>query len=105
MFIKIKYLDVEKDQDGMVVKHIFKVEDLYECTHYALFPTTPPSPEESDGNGLHSDEKKMNLYLEFNKSGPEGWDTTISFPCESDNQTVSIYVMNEHGKTIERYLY
>uniref|UniRef100_A0A6M3KSR4 Uncharacterized protein n=1 Tax=viral metagenome TaxID=1070528 RepID=A0A6M3KSR4_9ZZZZ len=96
MFIKIKYSDVEK-KEGMIVQNTFVAEHIYDCNHFTLFPTKPKLPEEP--------ELEMNVSLEFNKSGPEGWDRTISFPCESDTQVVEIFIMNEHGKTIDRYIY
>ena len=97
MFIKIKYSDVEKSKEGKILKNLFRAEHLYDCNHFTLFPTKPVPPE--------VDETEMNVSLEFNKSGPCGWDRTISFPCESDTQVVEIFIMNEHGKTIDRYIY
>jgi len=96
MFIKIRYSDVEKGKNKVVIKNRFVAEHLYDCNHFTLFPSREPREK---------DEKEMNVSLEFNKSGPEGWDRTISFPCESDTQVVEIFIMNEHGKTIDRYIY
>jgi len=97
MFVKIRYLDVEKDKEGYVVSTKFITEHLYDCNHFSLFPSKPILPA--------VDETEMNLNLEFNKSGPCGWDRTISFPCKSDSEVVEVFIMNEHGKTIDRYIY
>jgi len=97
MFIKIRHSNVEKDENGVVIKNSLDAEHVYDCNHYALFPSKPVPPEK--------DITEMNLCLEFNKSGPEGWDRTISFPCEGNNQCVEIFVMNEHGKTVDRMVY
>lgn len=97
MFVKIKYLNIVKNKEGVVTKSILNVEHLYDCNHFSLFPSKPIPPA--------VDETEMNLSLEFNKSGPVDWDRTISFPCESDSEVVEIYVMNEHGKTIDRFVY
>uniref|UniRef100_A0A6M3IXM6 Uncharacterized protein n=1 Tax=viral metagenome TaxID=1070528 RepID=A0A6M3IXM6_9ZZZZ len=97
MFVKIRYLDVEKDERKAVIKNSITSEHVYDCNHYSLFPS------KKEGGIDMSDE--MNLSLEFNKSGPCGWDRTISFPCESDTQVVEIFIMNEHGKTVDRYIY
>ncbi len=69
---------------------------FYECNHYSLFST----PVRENENVV-----EMNITIEFNESGPQGFDRTISFPCESDTQVTEIYVMNEHGKTIDRIYY
>lgn len=97
MFVKIRYLNVEKDERGVVTETTLKIEHLYDCNHFSLFPSKviPPAVDETE----------MNLSLEFNKSGPAGWDRTISFPCESNTEVVEIYIMNEHGKTIDRFIY
>lgn len=97
MFVKIRYSDVERDSDGCIIKDRFKVEHLYDCNHFSLFPSKPVPPA--------INETEMNLTLEFNTSGPAGWDRTISFPWESDSEIVEIFVMNEHGKTIDRFIY
>lgn len=97
MFVKIRYLEVEKDENKVVIKNRLKSEHIYDCNHMTLFPSKSISPE--------VDEAEMNLSLEFNKSGPCGWDRTISFPCESDTEVLEIFLMNEHGKTIDRYIY
>ena len=97
MFVKIRYSDVVKNEDGVIMKSTLNVEHLYDCNHFSLFPSKPEPPA--------VDEVEMNLNLEFNKSGPDGWDRTISFPCESDTEVVEIFLMNEHGKTIDRFIY
>jgi len=97
MFVKIRYYEVEKDSNKVVKENKITAEHIYDCNHMTLFPSKPIPPA--------VDETEMNLSLEFNKSGPCGWDRTISFPCESDNQVVEIYLMNEHGKTIDRFIY
>jgi len=97
VFVKIRYLDVKKDIKKVVRKSVLRAEHIYDCNHMALFPSKPEPPE--------VDETEMNLSLEFNKSGPCGWDRTISFPCERDTQVVEIFCMNEHGKTVDRYVY
>uniref|UniRef100_A0A6M3LI24 Uncharacterized protein n=1 Tax=viral metagenome TaxID=1070528 RepID=A0A6M3LI24_9ZZZZ len=116
MFIKIRHSNVEKDENGVVIKSSLDAEHVYDCNHYALFPSKEPRGDADDGRtpehpqgqpiGLEpTHQKTMNLMLEFNKSGPEGWDRTISFPCEGNNQCVEIFVMNEHGKTVDRMVY
>ena len=97
MFIKIRYVNIERNKNGVVITEQLDVEHVYDCNHFALFPIKPLSPELPITT--------MNLNLEFNKSGPEGWDRTISFPCEGKNQIIEVFIMNEHGKTIDRYIY
>jgi len=98
MFIKIRFSNVlVRADDGCVSKSELDCEHVYDCNHFALFPVKPVPPE--------VDVTEMHLVLEFNKSGPEGWDRTISFPSEGRNQVVEIFIMNEHGKTIDRYIY
>ena len=96
MFVKIRYSDIIEKRVGFV-KSALTAEHVYDCNHYSLFPTKPVPPA--------ADETEMNLAIEFNKSGPCGWDRTVSFPCESETSTVEIFVMNEHGKTVDRYSY
>ncbi len=97
MFVKIRYLKVKKDEKKVIVQSQMASEHIYDCNHMTLFPSQPVPPS--------VDETEMNLSLEFNKSGPAGWDRTISFPCESDTEVVEIFLMNEHGKTIDRFVY
>ncbi len=97
MFVKIRYLKVEKDEKKVIIKSNLAAEHLYDCNHFTLYPTMPVPPE--------VDETEMNVSLEFNKSGPCGWDKTISFPCESKTTVVEIFIMNEHGRTVDRYVY
>ena len=97
MFVKIRYTDVKKDENKVVIKNEMVAEHVYDCNHYSLFPIKPP--------GENADVVEMNLTIEFNKSGPVGFDRTISFPCGSDTEITEIYVMNEHGKTIDRIIY
>ena len=97
MFVKIRLLDVEKDENGVVIRNEMVAEHIYDCNHYSLFPSKPLKGSE--------DVIEMNLCLEFNMSGPSGWDRNISFPCESDTQVTEIFVMNEYGKTIDRIIY
>ena len=96
MFIKIRYSDVKKEE-GMIVQNTFGAEHIYDCNHFALFPSKPIPPA--------VDVTEMNLVLEFNQGGPTNSDRTISFPCESETQVVEIFIMNEPGKTIDRYIY
>lgn len=102
MFVKIVYWKVEKEKaenelrGHKITNRILEVEHGYDVNHYSLFPTKEPEANE------------MNLCLEFNKDGPDGWDRTISFPknrSEEDNQVIEIYIMNNHGKTIQKYIY
>ena len=100
MFIKIQFEDVIK-KDGQAVKFLGNIrEHIYDCNHFTIFPSKQPDEE-----GKLQKPSEMNICLEFNKSGPEGFDRTISFPAEDPNGTVAIFIMNEHGKTIDRYIY
>ena len=104
MFVKIIYWEVEKDENKVVTKRDWKIEHVYDCNHASIFPSVP------DGEKGIKDQKpkyrtEMNLVLEFNKDGPDGYERTITFPTESDTQVVDIFYMNNHGKTIERYVY
>ncbi|MBU2249440.1 MAG: hypothetical protein KKD77_22020, partial [Gammaproteobacteria bacterium] len=75
----------------------YPIEHVYDVNHFSLFPSIGE-------NGIDMSDE-MNLSLEFNKSGPEGWDKTISFPVEQKDQIIEIFIMNEHGKTIDRHIY
>ena len=97
MFVKIRYQDVERDEKRVVRKNVTRLEHCYECDHYGLFASKPEPPAK--------EETEMNLVLEFNLHGPSGGKRTITFPCSSDTQEVTIFIMNEHGKTIDRYIY
>jgi len=100
MFIKIQFEDVIKE-DKAVIRCLGNIrEHIYDCNHFTIFPSKEPGEERELQKPL-----EMNICLEFNKSGPDGFDRTISFPAEDPNGTVAIFIMNEHGKTIDRYIY
>jgi len=118
MFVKILFSNVlVRADDDCISKSELDCEHCYDCNHYALFPSKEPrddtdddgrTPEHPNGrpSGLKpSHQKMMNLMLEFNKTGPEGWDRTITFPLKGTNQIVEVFIMNNDGKTIDRYIY
>ena len=96
MFVKIIYWKVRKEKTEVTQRDL-KAQHMYEVSHYSLFPTKTETEE--------APAAEMNLCLEFNKNGPDGWDRTISFPCGSENEIVEICIMNDHGKTIDRRVY
>ena len=95
MFVKIQYWEVKRNTDEVIVTNRLDVEHIYDVNHISLFTESVKEVKTPE----------VHLTLEFNKDGPDGWDRTISFPEKQENQVVEIYVMNNHGKTIERYVY
>lgn len=103
MFIKIRTLEVRKDENQVVITSTIKSEDIYDCDHITLFSSEYRS---NNSKGHRENETiEMNLVIEFNADGPNGFDRTIYFPAESDTICTEIYIMNNQGKTIDRIIY
>lgn len=99
--IKLVYQEVEKNNDQMVTKVLNVREECFSCDRYLLF---------QDGfceKKVSQDEEEvpqMKLIVEVIKNNG-GWDRTINFPSEHPTQVITIFIMNEDGKTIDKYIY
>lgn len=88
MFIKIVCNKVTKSEDGVIRTSSVFNEHIYDCNH-ATF--------------IYS-EDVTHLVIEFNKAGPEGFDRTLTFPNKSPHEVFEIFLMNDNGKTVDRYI-
>lgn len=112
MFIKIINQEVIKEhtENGHCVKEIVNtIEHNYEVSNYSLFPSLPEERKEAKQDKLGSIRtnfpiKEMNVALQF-FDGNKGWDKTFSFPVDADDRVIEVYVMNNQGRTMERYIY
>jgi hypothetical protein len=113
-YIKVLTQEVLKeiDENGHRVKEILNTISQNYATHdYTMFPTKPDGCEQmhkvSDRlYDIRSNFKisEMNLCVKF-KHGSGGWDQTISIPVDCPDTVTEIYIMNENGKTLERFIY
>ncbi len=91
MFIKIKYWNVKKGEDEVIIYRDLDRETLYDALSMELMSCPP---DEGDEIG------KMLLTMNLNGRTEE-----IYFPWEEGEKVVEIYCMNDSGKTIDRYVY
>lgn len=96
MFVKIIYWDVEKEVEkvtGTTTIHARKLnrEVIYDCNSVQFVEDNRKEPEESA-------EKIMNIIMD------DGF-KTVEIPMDSPDQAFEIFLMNDHGKTIDRYCY
>ena len=104
MLVKIIYWRVKKEEDGAVIYKDQEIEHIYDVNHYALSQSKTQEPLDVKKDRDRK-EVEMNLFLYFNKTDSDGWDETITFPAEQEDQVVDIYIMNNQGRTVDRYSY
>lgn len=103
MFVKIVYGKVVKAGDSettTILEQGDKIPEGYECDRYRLYEDKPIL----DGPNR---ERIMNLLLEkIGRPGAEtGWERVVSFPFEQKDEVIEVFIMNDAGKTVDRYIY
>ena len=93
MFIKIRHDKVSRDKDGCVIRREMGRDNGYECNRYSNGPEMPEPPA--------TEAKVVILIMESN----DGNSITIDFPVNKEDQQTSIFITNNEGKTIDRYIY
>jgi len=82
----------------------------YSVDTYSLFPSLPEEGiEKLEGHKLYDIRanfpiKEINLALKKNDEHGD-WDQVLTFPVSSEDRIVEIYIMNENGKTLERFIF
>jgi len=113
MFIKvIRYSVVkERNENGHCVKEVTDtIVHLYEVNDFTLWPV---KPEEQRNTPMLSSiyEIKTNYPLKEivlcmkEHHGENCWEATIPIPIDSDTEVTEIYIMNDNGKTIQKYIF
>ena len=92
MFVKIKYFNVKKGNDKTVIYNDLNHEILYDCKRFSI-----GQAQEVDSNSPIM----MLLTLDVGEQD----ERIIKFPAEQDREVTEIYIMNDIGKTIDRYIY
>jgi len=98
MFVKIRYLKIRRDV-GITSEHPYFTdldrEIIYDCQRVSIGAIPPEPPNQ--------DVEEMDLIMDV--GGQD--ERTIVFPVNVDDpkEEVEIYIMNNNGKTVERYIY
>lgn len=92
MFVKIKYFTVRKGKDKTVIYNNLDREICYDCTRFSIGPEIPEPGKDVE-----------NIILTVDVGRQD--ERTIEFPCEQETEITEIYIMNDRGKTIDKYIY
>jgi hypothetical protein len=112
-YIKIIDQEVtkEENENGHCIEDIKNsIVHNYSVDTYSLFPSLPVGGTEKPGDYKLYDIrsnfpiKEINIALKKNDEKND-WDQVLSFPVDSDDRVVEIYVMNENGKTLNRFIF
>lgn len=93
MFVKIKNWKVKKGEDQVVIYRELLDESIQQVDKAIIAPLH---------EGLEDKDVVTHMSLTTCTAGIEDM---ISFPCESTDRVVDVYLMNDYGKTIDRYIY
>lgn len=89
MFIKIKNWIGKRNEDKTFIYDTLDREVVCDCVRYSIGPDEKEYP------------KEIFLVIDIGEQD----ERTFWFPIESETICTEVYVMNNDGKTIDKYIY
>ena len=94
MFVKIRYWNVKrKTEGGVPVTRELNREATYDCVKISVGPEIPEPP--------NVDVTRIILIMDVGEQD----ERILDIPVNSPTEETEIYLMNDEGKTIDKYIY